>query len=237
MTDSVRVVLLDIEGTIAPIAFVHDVLFPFARQRLAAFLDGNWDQPAVRAVRARIESDAGVESFARGELVAHLEALMDRDAKSTGLKALQGLIWERGYADGALRSPLFPDVAPAIRAWRHGGVDVCIYSSGSVAAQRVFMRHTNDGDLSGLISRYFDTTTGAKGASESYQRIAAICGQTAENILFISDVVAELDAAAIAGIRTRLSIRPGNPPAPANRHRAIRSLAELLPAAAAGAPV
>ncbi|MCG3125824.1 MAG: Enolase-phosphatase E1 [Phycisphaerae bacterium] len=232
MIDRVRVVLLDIEGTIAPIAFVHDVLFPFARQRLAAFLEAHWDSPDIRGARAQVEADAGGAALPRGELVAHLESLMQRDAKTTGLKALQGLIWERGYADGALRSPLFADAAPAIRAWRHGGVDVCIYSSGSVAAQRVFLKHTQDGDLSGLISRFFDTTTGPKQAPESYRRIAAVCQVAPGEMLFVSDVVAELDASAAAGMQTRLSLRPGNAPALPGAHRTIRSLAELAPSVA-----
>jgi enolase-phosphatase E1 len=221
-----RVVLLDIEGTITPISFVYDVLFPYARRELAAFLAQRWDEPEVRSARARIATDAGGADFSRESIVPHLLDLMDRDVKATGLKELQGLIWRDGYDRGGLRSILFPDVPPAIRGWREAGIAVCIYSSGSVAAQKVFLAHTEFGDLTPLIRDYFDTTTGAKQEVESYRRIARRLDVDAAGVLFISDVPAELDAAVAAGMAVRLAVRPGNRPIGECAHATIRSLAE-----------
>ncbi|MCA9244824.1 MAG: acireductone synthase [Phycisphaerales bacterium] len=221
MSDT-RVVLLDIEGTIAPIAFVHETLFPFARERLSDFLARHWDEPAVREARTQIARDAGEGEFSIEPLVEHLSALMDADVKATGLKMLQGLIWEGGFRDGVLKSPLFEDVPPALRRWNGEGRRVCIYSSGSIAAQRLFIAHTEHGDLSPLIDGNFDTTTGPKREAASYAQIARHLETAAADIVFASDVVEELNAAASAGMQTRLAIRPGNPTQPASDHLAIR---------------
>jgi enolase-phosphatase E1 len=136
---------------------------------------------------------------------------MDRDRKSPGLKRLQGQIWEIGYRAGELRGDVFPDTAPAIRRWRAQGIDVAIYSSGSVLAQRHLFESTPAGDLTGLIRAFFDTAVGPKTASDSYIRIAQALGHEPSRILFVSDVTAELSAARAAGFQVRLSVRPGNP--------------------------
>ncbi len=205
-----QTLLLDIEGTVAPIRFVTDVLYPYARQRLAAFLDSRWDDPGVCDVRRQISADAGEAEFSRESIVPHLLSLMDRDVKATGLKALQGMIWQQGYADGTLRSTLFADVAPALRSLHAHGVDLRVYSSGSVAAQKLFFAHTTDGDLTPLFTGFYDTSTGPKQAPASYARIADAIGRTARDVLFVSDVAAELTAARDAGMQTRLAVRPGN---------------------------
>ncbi|QOJ14649.1 MAG: acireductone synthase [Planctomycetia bacterium] len=223
-----RTLLLDIEGTVAPIRFVTDVLFPYARKYLAAFLDARWSEPSIRDVLRQVSLDAGGIEFSRESIVAHLLSLMDRDAKATGLKALQGMVWEQGYAEGTLRSTLFADVAPALRALHARGVDLRIYSSGSIAAQKLFFAHTADGDLTPLLSGYYDTTTGAKQEAESYRRIAERIGRPAGDVLFVSDVAAELLAAREAGMQTRLAVRPGNRPTPENCFARIESLDEIL---------
>jgi enolase-phosphatase E1 len=218
-----RGVLLDIEGTVAPIAFVVDVLFPYARRELADYLAHHWREPALAAVCEQIARDAGGSTFAewmphtddtsrREHLVVHLHQLMDRDAKSTGLKELQGRIWEEGYTAGRLQSRLFADVAPALKRWAQRGLDARIYSSGSVTAQQVFFAHTTEGDLRPWLRGYYDTTTGPKRESASYARIARDIGLPGGDILFLSDVALELDAAAAARMRTALVIRPGNAP-------------------------
>lgn len=216
-------VLLDIEGTIAPIAFVYDVLFPYARRELPTFLAEHWYEPAVAAGRAQVAKDAGVADFTRGELTPHLHDLMDRDVKATGLKALQGLVWERGYASGALRSEVFDDVPPALRRWRSAGTDVAIYSSGSVAAQRVFLAHTQFGDLTPHIGAYFDTTTGPKRDAPSYAEIARQLERRPAEITFHSDAPAELAAARDAGMAAVLVVRPGNNPVDKSDFRIIRT--------------
>lgn len=220
-----RAILLDIEGTIAPISFVYDVLFPFARRELRPFLERTWDAAETRAAVARVAADAGVAGFTLEAIVPHLLDLMDRDVKATGLKELQGLIWKRGYESGELRSNLFDDVPPALRAWHARGIDVRIYSSGSVAAQKLFLSHTEFGDLTSLLRGYYDTTTGPKTAAASYLAIARDMGARPDQILFVSDMSAELDAAAAAGFATALAVRPGNRPvAPQSAHPRIERL-------------
>jgi len=231
-----RVILLDIEGTVSPLAFVHEVMFPYARTRLVSHLAAHWNEPAVQAAVEQMASDAGHASFAQWcsaalqpDAFAADEArkLMDADVKATGLKMLQGLIWEQGFRDGALRSTLFDDVPAALQAWHAAGIDLRIYSSGSVHAQKLFFAHTEAGDLTPLFSGYYDTTIGSKREAASYTTIAADCQTTAESILFISDVVAELDAAHQAGLQTMLAIRPGNVLPSKHDHRIIRSFRDI----------
>ena len=222
---AVRGVLLDIEGTTSSIRFVHDEMFPYARRGLRPYLAERWGGRALERGLDVIARDAGHPSLAgwcaglsddasRDRVAAHVERLMDADSKATGLKALQGLIWESGFRGGALRAHLYEDVEPALRAWALAGIDVRIYSSGSVQTQRLFFAHTIAGDLSPLLRGHFDTTTGAKKAPESYTTIAAAYDLPPTQLLFISDVADELDAAQRAGFRTALSQRPENPPVP-----------------------
>ena len=187
----------DIEGTTTPIAFVHDVLFPYARQRLPDFLRANEGRADVAQALAETARLAPGEDALRT-----LNGWMDADAKVGPLKALQGLIWAEGYADGALKGRLYPDVAPALRRWRTAGVRLFVYSSGSVAAQKLLFRHSVDGDLEALFSGFFDTGIGGKRQATSYQAMARAIGLPAGEILFLSDVEAELAAAASAGLRT-----------------------------------
>jgi len=232
---NVRAILLDIEGTTTPIAFVHEVLFSYARTHVRDFLTSNADSAEVRADVAvlREEHAADVENNnqppAIDEGVAvYVEWLIERDRKSTGLKSLQGKIWRRGYADGSLKSQVYDDVAPAFERWRAKGLSVNIFSSGSVLAQQLLFAHTNAGDLTKFIENYFDTNVGKKGEAESYRRIAEALRLRAGDVLFISDVVAELDAASEAGMQALLSIRPGNPPQNnTDRYRAIHSFDEI----------
>lgn len=235
-----RAVLLDIEGTTSSVRYVYDVLFPFARARFDEYLLTHWGEPAVRrtcefvvrdmpegakAEWARVQDDPDA---ARGLIVAECERLMDGDVKATGLKELQGLVWQDGYDAGLLRSHVYDDVPPALRAWNARGLDVRIYSSGSVAAQRVFFANTDFGDLRPLFRGHYDTTTGPKRSADSYRAIVADIGVPAGEVLFLSDVVAELDAAAEAGLRTGLVVRPGNASAPEGHgHPVVTSFAEV----------
>lgn len=226
---AVAAVVLDVEGTTAPIAFVHDVLFPYAAARLDAFVAARGDEPEVAAALAALAAERAADrEVAAPELVAYARALMDRDRKSTGLKALQGLMWHDGYLAGELRGELYADVGPAFAAWRAAGVTIASYSSGSIAAQRLIYAHSDRGDLSAHLAAYFDTTTGPKREAASYAAIAAALGQPPARIAFVSDVVAELDAAAAAGMIAVLAVRPGNAPvAPGHGYPTIASLAEL----------
>ena len=222
----VRGVLLDVEGTTSSASFVYEVLFPFARRELADFLRRRWGDLDVDHACELIACDAGAPSLstwvgrnAAPEMAqerVRIEAirLMDGDVKATGLKELQGLIWQEGYAAGRLLSHVYPDVPPALRRWSEAGLDLRIFSSGSVAAQKVFFAHTEAGDLLPLFRGHYDTTTGPKREAESYRRIAAEMNLPPPAILFLSDVRQELDAAAEAEMRTGLVVRPGNAPVP-----------------------
>ena len=143
-------------------------------------------------------------------LSEYLNWLIDRDHKSPGLKLLQGRIWEQGYDDGELRGEVFADVPPAFARWRDAGLTIAIYSSGSVLAQRLLFAHSDQGDLTPWIARYFDTEMGPKRAPESYARIASSLDLAPGEIAFVSDVDAELEAAHDAGCHVVMCVRPGN---------------------------
>jgi enolase-phosphatase E1 len=212
----VRAILLDIEGTTTPISFVHDVLFSYARAHAKDFLERNRDSDEVRADIALLREEHAADQRQNLEppesIADYVGWLIDRDRKSTGLKSLQGKIWRQGYLDGTLKSQVFDDVAPAFERWRAAGLRISIFSSGSVLAQQLLFAHTDAGDLTKSIDNYFDTNVGKKGEAESYRKIAAALNLEPGEVLFISDVVAELEAAEEAGMTTLLSIRPGNSP-------------------------
>jgi enolase-phosphatase E1 len=210
-----KAILLDIEGTTTPIAFVHDVLFTYAREHVRDYLVQHPDESAIAQLReehARDSENPPPLTDALESVTAFVNWLIDRDRKSTGLKSLQGKIWREGYEAGTLKSQVFDDVRRGFERWRKDGVKISIFSSGSVLAQQLLFAHTEAGDLTTYIADYFDTTVGAKGDAESYRRIADNLNLPAAEILFISDVAAELEAAREAGMQTRLSIRPGNQP-------------------------
>jgi enolase-phosphatase E1 len=211
---AIRAVLTDIEGTTTPISFVHDVLFPFARSTLADFLQTHAADPAVAA-----ELDAIRRAAPDRAPVDVLRDWMDRDAKETPLKTLQGLIWRQGYEDGKLRGLLYPDVPPRLRQWHAAGVGLFVYSSGSVAAQRLLFGYSDAGDLAGLFSGFFDTRVGPKREAASYRAIATQIGLPPGAILFLSDVEAELDAAAAAGLATCQVMRAADGTVASARHR------------------
>jgi len=220
-------ILLDIEGTTTPISFVYDVLFPFARAHVSEHLSDE----DVRALRMEYDGDlrSGFTLPPWSDPPAdYVHWLMDQDRKSTALKNLQGKIWLDGYQRGELHGEVFADVPPALARWRQQGIDVRIYSSGSKLAQRLLFSTTKAGDLTALLNGYFDTTTGPKAEAESYIAIGRAFGCETREILFISDVTRELDAAREAGMGTALCIRPGNKPQPAGTHPTIRSFEEIL---------
>ena len=226
---TISTVLLDIEGTTTPIDFVYKTLFPYARARSEEFIARHRADEAVRAIIAKLfdehakEESPDVPPLGRPSdsveeqaeaVAAYLRWLIDHDRKVTPLKTLQGLIWEEGYRGGELKGEVFPDVAPNLRRWRGEGKTVCIYSSGSVLAQKLLFAHTGQGDLTEFIQDFFDTNVGHKTEPESYTKIAAALGRRPSEALFISDVTAELDAARAAGFQTLLCVRPGNHPQP-----------------------
>lgn len=214
----VDAVLLDIEGTTTPISFVHEVLFPFAEKRLDEACRQAPSDPEIERALAELrreydEEDPDIRPEF-GDGAPYARYLMSQDRKSTGLKRLQGLIWQQGYQSGELRAPVFDDVPPALAAWQRHQKRLRIYSSGSVLAQRLLFGHTTHGDLTPYFEAYHDTSTGPKKEAASYRAIAVSYGLEPQRILFLSDVVDELEAATTAGLRAGLLTRPGNPPAP-----------------------
>jgi enolase-phosphatase E1 len=235
MGPSPRVYLLDVEGTVAPIAFVHEQLFPYARAHFCAFLEQNIAADAVvrdlmllkkehmneqdpnapsllpPGFRTDRNNIAWRPSVGIPQVLDYVFWLMDRDRKSTALKSLQGRIWKNGFESGALQGTLFDDVPAAVERWSAKAL-VAIYSSGSEEAQRLVFRYSIFGDLTGLISAYFDTHVGPKQASASYAAIARNLKVDPGEVLFLSDMVPELNAAREAGCQTRLVVRDGNTP-------------------------
>jgi enolase-phosphatase E1 len=236
-------IVLDIEGTTTPIAFVTQVLVPYARRHLRSHLERHAARAEYESILTRLRGEHASalhdgeaippwvdepEAARVAAVATYVEWLMDRDRKSTALKELQGKIWEEGYQRGELVGEVFPDVPRVLELW-HEHLRVAIFSSGSVLAQQLLFRHSSSGDLTGFIHRYFDTQIGTKVAPDSYRRIASDIGCPAEDVLFLSDVTRELDAAHEAGMQVRLAVRPGNAPPPEEHgYEAFRSFDELV---------
>lgn len=207
----IRAIVTDIEGTTSSLSFVKDVLFPYARRHLAAFVREHAAEPAVRAELAATGEAAG-RALNDDEAVSQLLCWIDEDRKITPLKALQGMIWEAGYRRGDFRGHVYEDAARRLRAWKEHGLALYVFSSGSVQAQKLLFGYSDFGDLTPLFSGYFDTAIGAKREAESYRRIAQRIGTAPGEILFLSDIREELDAARAAGFATCWLVRDGAPP-------------------------
>ena len=227
-----RAVLTDIEGTTTPIAFVKDVLFPYARLHLAAFIAARHRDPVVAAALQDVATIVGCRGDDHAHITNTLIAWTDADSKATALKSLQGMIWADGYASGALRATVYPDAAAQLRRWHVQGHALFVYSSGSVQAQRLLFAHSDQGSLLSLFSGYFDTAIGAKREPASYRNIAQQISRPSADFIFLSDVTAELDAARAAGMTTCWLVR-ANDIAPtaqdlaANTHPVASSFSEV----------
>jgi len=225
-----KVILLDIEGTTSAIDFVHTTMFDYARNNLNGFLISNFESDeTIEALEvfARNENHPSLAVFCEGassieEKITRIVNLasqrMKEDSKATGLKALQGLVWRKGFNNGELKGHIYQDVPAAFNRWQASGIIIAIYSSGSILAQKIYFANTTFGDLGTQITHHFDTTFGPKRISSSYENIANNLNTNAANILFLSDITEELDAAKVAGMATGLLIRPGNKPAGNNDH-------------------
>ncbi len=223
----IKAIVTDIEGTTSSIGFVKDVLFPYARKRLPAFVVTHADKPEVQHWLHEAAREAGLVSASQHEIIDLLLRWIDEDRKATPLKALQGLIWDEGYRSGEFRAHVYPDVAENLQKWKRHQVALYVYSSGSVAAQKLLFGHSDAGDLTPLFSGYFDTEIGAKRDVASYRRIATAIGLPTDQILFLSDIAEELDAAGSAGLRTTLLARaPASCPA-ASKHPCVANFSAI----------
>ena len=224
----VQAIVTDIEGTTSSLSFVKEVLFPYAARELPGFVREHGQQPEVRQLLDEASQLAG-GSLEDTQLVATLLRWMDEDRKFGPLKGLQGLMWEAGYRQGDFQGHVYEDVPRRLREWKERGLRLYVYSSGSVHAQTLLFGHTRFGDLTPLFSGYFDTGVGGKKETASYEAIVRELGLSAERVLFLSDVRAELDAAAAAGLRTVCLLRGEGPEVDPGPHPVARSFDDVHP--------
>ncbi len=226
-------ILTDIEGTTSSICFVKNVLFPYARRELPRFVREHAGDPTVRRWLDAVATDSG--GICNDDVIVEtLQGWIDQDRKHTALKALQGLMWRDGYVRGDFRGHVYPDAAAGLRQWRNDGHSLAVFSSGSVGAQQLLFGHSEAGDLASLFTDFFDTQVGHKREPASYRRIAQTLGRQPSDILFLSDVVEELDAAREAGMRTVLVDRLDDYPQPrvgdaTGGHHRVESFAQIDP--------
>ncbi len=205
----IKAIVTDIEGTTSSLSFVKEVLFPYSRAHLADFVRHHADESPVKALLEEVCQIAG-KQLNTEQVITQLINWIDQDKKVTPLKSLQGLIWEAGYRQGDFTGHVYTDAAENLKKWHSQGLDLYVYSSGSVYAQKLLFVHTDFGDLTPLFSGYFDTHIGGKQQAESYQHIAEAIGLPAEQLLFLSDISEELNAAKTAGFATIQLIREGS---------------------------
>jgi enolase-phosphatase E1 len=224
-----RAVLVDIEGTTSTVAFVHQVLFPYSDAHLDGYVaahraDAEVAQAMLEAARLAGEPDDADDAT----VLAQLHEWIAEDRKATPLKTLQGLIWAEGYANGDLRAHVYPDAAAGLRRWHAAGLELYVYSSGSIAAQKVLFANNSQGDLTPLFTNYFDTTIGHKREARSYTAISRAMRTPPEDIVFLSDVDAELDAARETGMQTVRLLRPADtPPGATTKHPAATTFDDI----------
>ncbi|MFU6377125.1 acireductone synthase [Metapseudomonas otitidis] len=223
----IKAILTDIEGTTSAVSFVFDVLFPYAARHLPGFVSEHAAEPAVAEQVEAVRRESGEPEASVERVVAILLEWIAKDRKATPLKALQGMVWEQGYRAGQLKGHVYPDAVEALRRWHVEGYRLYVYSSGSIQAQKLIFGCSEAGDLSPLFSGYFDTTSGPKREAGSYRRIVEAIGLPAEEVLFLSDVVQELDAAREAGLPTIGLAREGGELA---GHPTVASFAVIDPA-------
>jgi len=220
----VKGIVTDIEGTTSSLSYVKEVMFPYSKRRLRDFLKSNWEKPEVKSIIERLSRRLGKEVDV--ELaVKTFEEWIEKDLKDGLLKELQGHIWEEGFSKGELKGHVYPDAYEKLRELKERGYRLFVYSSGSVKAQKLFFGNTDYGDITGLFDGFFDTGVGQKKERESYINISKAVGLKPEELVFISDVEEELDAAKSAGLNTVLIVREGE--GKSSKHRTIRSFYEL----------
>lgn len=198
--NQLKVILTDIEGTTTDISFVHDVLFPYSAQHLSAWVGNHLELPITQDILQQVKEITGKSNLDVEGCISQLMSWQSEDKKITPLKTLQGLIWQEGYDKGELSAHVYPDAVEYLKKWYDAGLTLAVYSSGSIAAQKLLFGNTSVGDLTSLFSSYFDTTTGSKKESQSYVAIANELSVLPQEILFLSDSLQELVAASAANL-------------------------------------
>lgn len=222
---SIKAIVTDIEGTTSSIDFVHQTLFPYAKLHLRHFLRAQARRPEVAAQVHAVALEEG-RQLTLEDAADVLERWMAEDRKATPLKALQGMVWAQGYAAGELIGHVYADTPVALRRWRDAGLQLYVYSSGSVEAQQLIFGHTEYGDLTPLFSGYYDTRIGAKREASAYRAILEDIGLPGEQVLFLSDIGEELDAAREVGMMTTQLLRDAKA-RPFAHHPAVRNFSEI----------
>jgi enolase-phosphatase E1 len=223
----IKTIVTDIEGTTTSLSFVKDVLFPYSRTHMATFVRDHTQDPAVRHELEEVRRLSG-QNLSETEIIDQLQRWIAEDKKVTPLKSLQGMIWEDGYQKGDFKGHLYEDAARHLKKWQQAGIRLYVFSSGSVQAQKLLFAHTEYGDLTPLFSGYFDTNIGNKREADAYRKIAETTGSAPEDILFLSDIQEELDAARAAGMQTFWLIRDGAID-PGAAHRQITNFDAITP--------
>jgi len=227
----IKAIVTDIEGTTSSISFVHNVLFPYAASHIADYVREQHSNESVSAQLKEVSEISGCRHDDIDELIQQLLGWIEQDKKITPLKTLQGMIWEQGYKQGDFTGHVYEDVVSCLKEWNQQGIDLYVYSSGSVKAQKLIFGHTEYGDLTPLFKGYFDTRIGNKREAESYKNIITEIGFEPESILFLSDIEQELDAAAQAGMQTYWLIREGDSNVPfekaSSKYATARSFNEI----------
>ena len=239
----IKAIVLDIEGTTCPVSFVSQTLFPYAQKQLAKTISRpdrestitniiqevitEWKKDTDNTSKELLLQTNNQTTPSDKDVIRYLDYLIQCDRKSTALKELQGIIWEQGYTNGELQSPLFADVIPALDNWKKQGLSIAVYSSGSVKAQQLLYSNTQRGNISDRFSQWFDTRTGPKLEANSYTKISELLKLKPQSIVFVSDHPGECDAAQMSGMQTRFCLREGNPYRRSGRHPVIESLSEI----------
>ena len=221
----IKAIVTDIEGTTSSIRFVHEVLFPYARENIGEFVHANAEDLNVVSHLNDVRLEVGQDLDLDG-VVDQLVQWIDEDKKITPLKALQGMIWEEGYYKGELTGHLYDDAIEYLRKWHDKGIKLYVFSSGSVQAQKLLFGHSDAGDLTPLFSGYYDTRIGNKREAEAYRKIVQDIDLPANEILFLSDIVEELDAASEAGMKTIMLVRDESP-ATSQSHTQVKNFSEI----------
>ena len=230
----IKAILTDIEGTTSSVSFVHDVLFPYAYNRIEDFLSENWHDQSVQNAVKSVATLENLTDYTPSQITSILQDWIRCDRKLTPLKDLQGIIWETGYKNGDFCSPVYEDAYEKLTLWHQHNIPIYIYSSGSIHAQKLFFSHTNYGDLLYLFSGFFDTNIGNKKESQSYLNISQSINYSPEEIIFLSDIEAEVNSANNVGFNTVLVLRDKqqfeqyqhhhNPP-----HQIVNSFLDISP--------
>ena len=225
-----KFIVTDIEGTTTDIAFVHNVLFPYSRERIAAYCTDNQTDTQVTACLDEVRTTILVENnqphISLQSCIDTLLHCIDADIKHPALKTLQGMIWRKGYENGTLKGHLYDDVVPALQTWKAQNIGLGVYSSGSVAAQKLLFGYSVCGDITPFFSHYFDTTIGHKREAQSYENIVQSLNLLSSEILFLSDIEAELDAAEAVGLQTIQLVREGT--IASEKHKTVKNFNEII---------